>query len=99
MVKKYELTEETKTTGDITLYRIKALKDFGNVSAGKLGGFVQSEDNLSQDDDAWVFNNAKVYGNAQVSGNVEIKELADDIVFKNWWSSGRYLTWTKSNNM
>lgn len=23
----------------------------------------------------------------------------DYIVFKNWWSSGRYFTWTRSNNM
>jgi hypothetical protein len=30
---------------------------------------------------------AWVYGNA------------DYIVFKNWWSSGRYFTWTRSNNM
>jgi hypothetical protein len=36
---------------------------------------------------------AEVYGNARVSGN------ADYIVFKNWWSSGRYFTWTRSNNM
>ena len=21
------------------------------------------------------------------------------MVFKNWWSSGRYFTWTRSNNM
>ena len=41
---------------------------------------------------AWVYYNAKVGGNAEVSGN------ADFIVFKNWWSSGRYFTWTRSNN-
>ena len=28
-----------------------------------------------------------------------IKENHDYIVFKNWWSSGRYFTWTRSNNM
>ena len=28
-----------------------------------------------------------------------IKNNSDYIVFKNWWSSGRYFTWTKSNNM
>ena len=32
-------------------------------------------------------------GSAWVCGN------ADYIVFKNWWSSGRYFTWTRSNNM
>lgn len=28
-----------------------------------------------------------------------IKSIKDFIVFKNWWSSGRYFTWTRSNNM
>ena len=56
-------------------------------------------------DNACVFGNAQVYGNAQVcgkawvSGDAEIKNDSDYIVFKNWWSSGRYFTWTKSNNM
>ena len=48
---------------------------------------------------ARVFGNARVYGNAVVCGNAEIKNNTDYIVFKNWWSSGRYFTWTKSNNM
>ena len=54
---------------------------------------------------AWVFGDAKVYGdakvfdNANVCGDAEIKGKTDYIVFKNWWSSGRYFTWTHSNNM
>lgn len=28
-----------------------------------------------------------------------IKFDYDYIVFKNWWSSGRYFTWTRSNDM
>lgn len=31
--------------------------------------------------------------------NVKISSTKDYIVFKNWWSSGRYFTWTRSNNM
>ena len=56
-------------------------------------------------DNAWVYGNAEIYGNARVYGNAEIGEdakvesAADYIVFKNWWSSGRYFTWTRSNNM
>ena len=39
-MKKYELTEETiKINDNQTLYRIKALKDFGDVKAGDLGSF------------------------------------------------------------
>ena len=50
-------------------------------------------------DDAQVSDNAQVYGNAKISGSAEIKDNSDYIVFKNWWSSGRYFTWTRSNNM
>ena len=171
MGKKYKLTEETINVNGKTLYRIKSLKDFGNVKKGDKGGFIENEENLSQRGDCWVYDNAKVYnnakvfdyadiygnaeifgnaivggnarvygnakvyhyamvydnaevcdnaiisgnaevyhdaavyGNARVFGNAEIcgkAEIANDldyIVFKNWWSSGRYFTWTRSNNM
>ena len=46
-----------------------------------------------------VFGNAEVYGNAKMFGNANICRNEDYIVFKNWWSSGRYFTWTRSNNM
>ena len=177
--KKYELIPSDMEG----LYRIKALKDFGNVKKGDIGGYVESEKNLSQYDDCWIYDNAKVcdnavvigkaivcgnarvydnaqvcdnaivrddarvfanaqiydnavvvgnarvYGNAQVCGNAQIwgyvviqgnavvrgnaivqgnadvsgdaiiSSDKDYIVFKNWWSSGRYFTWTRSNNM
>jgi hypothetical protein len=35
--KKYRLTEETMCFDGVTLHRIQALKDFGNVDAGELG--------------------------------------------------------------
>ena len=38
-------------------------------------------------------------GGAIICGDVIIHSLKDYIVFKNWWSSGRYFTWTRSNNM
>lgn len=179
MDKKYELIPS-----DIEgLFRIKALKDFGNVKKGDIGGYIQTENNLSQLGDCWIYDNAKIYNNAvirdnarvcdnariwgnskilnysQVYGNVEVCGDAvvcncanvdhnarvfgnaiicdnavvrgdarifdyvivcananirgevcicgdavitsdkDYIVFKNWWSSGRYFTWTRSNNM
>ena len=47
---------------------------------------------------AKAYGNAKVCGNAWVCGNAKVCETADYIVFKNWWSSGRYFTWTRSNN-
>ena len=177
MEMKYKLTEESINYCDKTLYRIEALKDFGNVKKGDKGGYVENENNLSQEGDCWIYGNtkvfdsavvcdkAKVYGNAEVYGDAivcdnaqvydnaevfgkaevcgnaiiygyaqvydnaevfghakvydnaqvydyalvysyaqvcgcaEIKNNSDYIVFKNWWSSGRHFTWTKSNNM
>ena len=152
MEKKYKLTEETINVNGKTLYRIEALKDFGNVKKGDKGGYVEKEENLSQNGDCWVYDNAvvygnaevyddakvfedaRIYGNAKVFGNTEVFDNAkvcgnaevygnanisyyakvygnavikgdaivhdavDYIVFKNFWSSGRYFTWTSSNN-
>ena len=69
-MKKFELTSEFITNIFGTkLFRIKALIEFGNVKAGELGGFVEKEENLSQDGNAWVYDSARVYGNARVHGN------------------------------
>ena len=193
--KKYKLTGESIAVEGKTLYRIEALKDFGEIKKGDKGGFIESENNLAHEGNAWVsddvcvydnarvydnawvsdnslvwgnarvYNNARVCGNASVYGNAcvfgyalvydnarvcgnasvygnacvfgyacvydnawvsgngqvygnarvygdalvcgdacvcgdaEISTDADYIVFKNWWSSGRYFTWTRSNNM
>ena len=157
-MKKYELASETKVINGAELHRIKAIKSFGNIKKGELGGWIESEKNLSQYVDAWVFDNAivcenarvdghaMVCGNARVDGNATVGDYAmigghatigenarvggdawvcekakvggnaivggnatvcgdatvcgnaDYIVFKNWWSSGRYFTWTRSNN-
>lgn len=56
MEKKYEFTGETLEYEGRTLHRIRALKDFGNVKAGDVGGWVETEANLSHD------------GNTRVSG-------------------------------
>lgn len=189
MSKKYKLTDETINLNGATLYRIEALKDFGEIKKGDKGGFIESENNLSHEGNAWVSDdacvygsacvygdacvfgcacvydnalvsgNGQVYGNARVCGNArvynhayvygdarvygdtfvrgdarvcgnsrvygnarvtddacvcgdalvrgyacvcgdaEISNKSDYIVFQNWWSSGRYFTWTRSNNM
>ena len=157
-MKKYELTSETKVIDGVELRRIKALNSFGNIKKGELGGWIESEKNLSQYGDAWVGVNATVrgnatvgenatvrgnatvggnatvrgnatvgenawvrgnatvgenatvrgnatvgdkadvYGKATISGDATVRGKEDYIVFKNWWSSGRYFTWTRSNN-
>lgn len=181
-MKKYELTSETLQYAGHTLHRIKALRDFGPIKVGELGGWIEKEENLSLFDNAWVFDDAKVFddarvcdnaalfnnaaafnnamvsgyaricdnvmvsgyamisgdarvcnnarvfdkarvcnnarvsgyaivsgyarvfdkadvcGNAWICGDAKICGNADYIVFKNFWSSGRYFTWTRSNN-
>ena len=193
--KKYKFTNETITFLGKVLRRIEALKDFTDVKKGDKGGFIESEKNLSQKGNCWIYDNAIVYenakiyenagiynnvnihgnakiygnariynnatiygnsiiyenakiygntkvydnatiygnvmicgsaqvygnatiyenaviydnvkvcgntticGNAEISGNATVFNDTDYIVFKNWWSSGRYFTWTRSNNM
>ena len=63
---KYELIPEGN------LFRIRALKDFGDVKAGDLGGFVESEKNLSHVGDCWISDDAKVFDSTRVSDDARI---------------------------
>jgi UDP-3-O-[3-hydroxymyristoyl] glucosamine N-acyltransferase len=86
--RKYELTDEIMTLdNDIVLHRIKALKDFGYVIRGDLGGWIEGEKNLSHEGLCWVDNEAKVYGNAKICNNAVIDNNAkvydNAIVFDN----------------
>ena len=76
-MEKYRLTDEKIIVGCRTLYRIQALRDFGNVKEGDIGGYIESEKNLSQDGNAWVSGNAWVYGDAWVYGNARVSDDAD----------------------
>ena len=72
MDKKFELTDETINLRGKILYRIRALKDFGDVKKGDLGGFVEKESNLSQKGNCWICNDARVFDDATIYGNAEI---------------------------
>ena len=73
MAKKFELTAEFATNiFGKKLFRIKALMAFGDVKEGELGGYVEKEENLDHDGNAWVYGDARVYGNAWVSGNARV---------------------------
>ncbi len=71
-MKKYEFTGEVKSHREVTLRRIRALKDFGDVKKGELGGWIEREENLSQSGDAWVFGDAWVSDDASVSGDARV---------------------------
>lgn len=74
-MKKYELTDEAITVGGMKLYRIRAITDFRNIKKGRIGGFIEKEENLSQtgnawiDGTAWVMGNARVYEDARIGGD------------------------------
>ena len=81
-MKKYEMTAGIKVVCGVTLHRIKALISFDGVEKGELGGWIEKEENLSQEGNAWVCDNAyvtgdaQVYGNAWVLGNVWVRDNA-----------------------
>ena len=68
ITKKYELTNEKIEYERKTLYRIRALRDFSDVKAGDLGGFVESEKNLSHEGDCWIYDDSKVIGRSKIVG-------------------------------
>ena len=84
MMKKYILTDISKEIDNSILYRIKAMTNIFNkdgkliVAESSLGGFIESESNLSQDGISWVareacvFNDAIVKDDALVTGNAVI---------------------------
>ena len=78
MEKKYELVMENPLDFyHRKLYRVRALKDFADVKKGDLGGFIENENNLSQEENCWVYNNAVVSENARVYNNAKIYDKAE----------------------
>lgn len=79
--RKYEITDIVHPQFP-WLHRIRALRDVGSIKAGSLGGFVESEDNLSQQGNCWLKKNAiscegaLVNQDAQVGGYAVIRGSA-----------------------
>ena len=75
---KYEITDIAHEKYPF-LHRIRALRDIGTeVKAGDLGGFVESEENLSFEpgDDAWIFDDAISAGEGCVDKGSILRERA-----------------------
>lgn len=97
-MKKYELTAEFIEKWGKKLFRIKALISFGSVEAGELGGYVEKEDNLAQNGNAWVCGNAEVYGNAWVCGNARVCGNADYLLIGRIGSRFSFTTFFKNKD-
>lgn len=91
MNKKYELLEDNYINHDERiLYRIRALITFVDINdniinAGELGGYIENESNLSQEDKSWVYGNSKVYGDTIIRNSI-IKDsiIKNSIIKKSW---------------
>lgn len=91
MEKKYELTKEKYYDSRVqaVVYRIKALRDFGNVKKGDLGGFVANENNLSHANTCWIYDNAIVCGESKVCEGAEVRGAAVVCGTSTIWESTR----------
>ena len=75
MRKKYKLLmNQSINVFGVTLYRIQALRSFGTIKKGEVGGYVEKEENLSQ-----VFDNARVFGEHYVVTTAETRRLASQL--------------------
>lgn len=81
------------------VYGTACIKGFVNVMGkARIHGYVMVKDCVT------IGGNSHILGRGEIGGYADIRDaivsdIDDYIVFKNWWSSGRYFTWTKSNNM
>lgn len=77
MDKKYELTDDVRVWNNHGFYfRIRALKDFGDVKKGDYGGYVEHEHNLSQEGNCWIYGIAVASENSYVRDNAKLKNGA-----------------------
>lgn len=75
--KKYKLIEGSRSWQyGRPIYRIQALRDFSDVKKGDLGGFVESEENLSQMGDCWIYDMAQAVEKSMVVGDACLRDCS-----------------------
>ncbi|MGL4523756.1 MAG: hypothetical protein ACRCWQ_14510, partial [Bacilli bacterium] len=68
MLQKYKLLHRDESG----LCRIQALRDFGDVKAGDVGGYVETDYNLSHRGSCWIHDNARVVGDSYVYDSAQV---------------------------
>ena len=77
MEKKYKLIESSRAwLYGRPIYRIQALRDFSDVKKGDLGGFVESEGNLSQEGDCWIYDMAQAMEKSRVEDDACLRDCS-----------------------
>lgn len=77
-MKKYEFTGEVKYIGRKILHRIRAVRDIPEyeIKSGDMGGWLETEKNLSHNGSAWVTDSAVVMDAACVTGDARVMDSA-----------------------
>ena len=84
---------------DAIVYGIACINGFVNVKGkARIHGYVTVQDRVTIGGNSHILGRGEIGGYAYIRDAI-VSDIDDYIVFKNWWSSGRYFTWTKSNNM
>ena len=98
MNKKYELIDDDYLclpNGKV-LCRIRALRNLCNgVKVGDIGGYIETESNLSLSDDSWIYDDAMAYGDAYVSDGARVSGEAK--VYDTAWVKGTKTEITKKS--
>lgn len=80
---KYRLSDERRAfsyqiNGEkqkVSLRQIIALRDFGDVTAGTVGGWVEDETTLSQEGNCWIYDvNSMVFANSHVRDDARLTQ-------------------------
>ena len=89
---KYELIlDDTLEIDGITVYRIKALRDFSDVKKDDLGGYIANEGCLSHSGDCWVYDKSNKVLSGEITGNAIVNGFGsrkDNIIDGNIKISG-----------
>ena len=76
MERKYEFTNYSIMYNGHRLHQIRATKFFKFASKGTIGGFIESDYNLSHDGNCWVADNAFVYEDAHIAEDAFVRNDA-----------------------
>ena len=80
------------------VYGTACIKGFVNVMGkARIHGYVTVKDCVTIGGNSHILGRGEIGGYAYIRDAI-VSDIDDYIVFKNWWSSGRYFTWTRSNN-
>jgi len=72
MKKKYRMEKDE----EFGMYRVIALRNFGDVKEGDIGGYVETEDNLSHTGNCWIYDDAIMRHESRMTGNAKLHNTA-----------------------